>query len=361
MKIGMLGPIWHNIPPKGYGGTELVVYNLVNCLSKNNEVYLFGPKTAKVKANLIPTIDKPLMEMDLGNAWENKKYTLSHIKKAFDMVDEFDILHIHLNRFQDYYALELASKSKTPVLFTPHFLLPDDELYPDRAEILTKYSFLPFSSISDSQRKGSNLNFVGTVYNGIDLTLYKFNPNPSDYFVWIGKIIAEKGTKEAILGAKKANKKLYLVGPYDKSNPLSVGYFENEVKPLIDRKSIIWLGEVSLEEKVKVLGGARAFISPLQWDEPFGLVMIEAQALGTPIISFKRGDAHELIQDGKSGYLVENIDQMVEKMNKIGTIDRKETRKQAEKFSQENMASGYEKIYRQVIRDWNIYLKNSKI
>jgi glycosyltransferase involved in cell wall biosynthesis len=358
MKIGIVGPIWHNIPPRGYGGTELMIYNLVNELSKKHEVSLFGPKTSKVKARLIPTVPKPLK--DTGESWQELSSSLGHITTAFDTVNEFDILHVQLNRIQDYIALPLAARSKVPVVLTVHFVLPHKERYYERARILSKYSYLPLVSISNSQRRGSKLNFIATVYNGVDLNQFKFNEKAQDYFVWMAKMMPFKGAREAIVAAKKANVKLKLVGPVDETSSESTEYFNKEIKPLLDDDQIVWLGELRDREKKEILSNARALINPIKWEEPFGMVMLEAQAFGTPVIAFDRGSAKELIKDGISGFIVKNSSQLVNRIKRIDEIDRREVRKNAERFGTEHMAKGYEDVYNTVVKNWNKYLSKAK-
>ncbi len=359
MKIGIVGPIWHNIPPKGYGGTELVVYNLVNALAKTDDVTLFGPKTAQVDSKLIATVESPLNDKEMG--WGDIAATLRHITIAFDMADQFDVLHVHLNRVQDYFAIPLSISSKTPVVFTPHFLLPSESNHQERALILDRFKFLPFVSISDNQRKDSSLNFLGTAYNGIDLAEFEYSDTSEDYFVWIGKLIPTKGAKEAILASKQAGVKLVLIGPVDQSLPNSVEYYEKEIKPLIDGEQIVWEGELGEERKMSLISKAKAVINPIKWEEPFGMVMIESMAVGTPVIAFNRGSVSEIVVDGKNGYIVENIDQLVEKIKEVGSIERSEVRKQVEKFSALNMATSYKKYYSEAIDNWQNYLKSNKI
>lgn len=355
MKIGIVGTIWLNTPPANYGGTEGVVYNLTNGLSKKgHEVTFFGPKTAQVQARIIPTVEKPLRDQDIS--WGNFPYTLYHIATAFDYISQFDILHVHLNKSQDYASLPLASLSKIPVVFTLHFLVPSPSDRIDRYMVLTKYKHLPFISISDSQRDDIPLNFVKTVYNGFDIADYPFCEKPKDYFVWLGKVNPVKGTKEAILAAKKAGVKLVVLGAVDEGMPHMLEYYQKEVHPLIDDKQIIWVGKVDVAKKAKILGEAKAMLNPILWEEPFGLVMTEAQAVGTPVIAFDRGAAPELIIHGKTGFLVDTIDQMVEKIKQVDAIDRKTCRTHVEeKFTVESMIKGYEQAYTEVVANWSSY------
>ncbi|MCL4353122.1 glycosyltransferase family 4 protein [Patescibacteria group bacterium] len=349
MRIGIIGTIWYNTPPKGYGGTEEVVYNLVNGLAeRGHEVSLFGPSTANTRAKLYPTVDKPLREK--GVDWENVSYTLYHLTEAFDRESEFDILHMHLNKAQDYLALPLAFRSKVPVVFTFHFKLPTPDYKPDRYRLLQKYRKLPFISISNSQRGGRDWNFTATVYNGLNIDDFPFCEKAEDYFVWIGKVNPAKGTKEAIMAAKKAGVKLYLMGVVDTGVPELLSYYQEEVKPLVDNKNIIWVGEVGIKEKAKILGGAKAFLNPIAWEEPFGLVMTQSQAVGTPVISFNRGSAPELIINGKTGFLVNDLGEMADKIARVDSLSRFSCRKNVEEhFTIEKMVSGYEGAYRDLI------------
>jgi glycosyltransferase involved in cell wall biosynthesis len=356
MKVGIIGTLWQNTPPEQYGGTEVVVANLIDGLvDKGHDVTFFGPATAKVKCKIIPTVDKPLREKNVE--WANTAFTLFHLTEAFDRASDFDIIHMQLNKSQDYISLPLAMLSKTPVLFTLHFKLPNEIQHPGRHRVLVKYKELPYTSISDSQRAPIPLNFISTVYNSLKLTDYTFNDKPEDYFVWLGKINPVKGTKEAIVAAKMANVKLILMGATDPGVPEYMQYFEKDVIPLVDNKQIILKTNVSLEEKVAVLSKAKGLLNPIIWEEPFGLVMAEAQATGTPVIAFRRGAAPEVIVDGKTGFVVDNISEMVLKIGQIGNIDRHACRENVEqKFTVEVMANNYEKAYNIAISNWTSYL-----
>lgn len=356
MKIGVIGTLWLNTPPLQYGGTEVVVSNLVDGLTnKGHEVTFFGPATAKVQGKIIATVDKPLREKNVE--WTDVAYTLYHISEAFERSGDFDILHMHINKSQDYLALPLTLYSKTPVLFTLHFKLPDQTLQPGRYNVLTKYKDFPFTSISNSQRADLPLNFIKTVYNSLHMSDYIFNDKPKDYFAWLGKLNPVKGTREAIHAAKMAGVKLIVMGAVDEGVPSYMDYFKNEIIPLVDNKQIILKTNVSLEEKSEILSGAKALLNPIIWDEPFGLVMAEAQATGTPVIAFRRGAAPEVIIDGKTGYLVDNVEEMVIKIKDVGKIERLACRENVEKmFTVDTMVAGYEEAYSTTISSWKSYL-----
>lgn len=360
MKIGVVGPIWLPIPPATYGGTEQVVYNLVEGLvEKGHDVTLFGPADANVHAKVFGTVKKPLRKQNVS--WTEISYSMFHMTTAFDHADEFDILHVHINKSQDYIALALALASKKPVVFTLHFRLPSPAEQPARYNFLLKYKAMPFISISNAQRDDLPLNYISTVYNGLNMSDYPFSAHPKDFITWIGKINPFKGTKEAILAAKKAHQKMILMGPVDEGVPDLSRYFHQEVAPLIDNKQIRWIGEVDVKEKATVLGQAKGFLNPIQWEEPFGLVMTEAMATGTPVISFNRGAAPELIVDGKTGFLVDTLDEMVGKIADLDNIDRHACRAHIEKhFTRENMIDDYLTSYQIAISQWDQYKKEQQ-
>lgn len=363
MKIGVVGPIWLNIPARAYGGTEEVVYNLVNGLvDKGHDVTLFGPGTAKTKAKLVPTFEKPLLESEIGwNDYAAINYHMHHYLEAFKQAEKFDVLHIHLNKNHDYESLPMAVQSRTPVIFTLHFPAPTPTYRPEKYMILSQFKHLPFTSISNAARSGNKWNFIRTIYNSIRLEQFTYSETADDYFAWLGKALPIKGLKEAILAAQKAKVKLKIMAAIDTNNPTSITYFKNEVKPLIDGKMIEYLGEANMEKKVKVLRRAKAMLNPILWPEPFGLVMAESQAVGTPVISFDKGAASELIKDGKTGYLVDTIDEMVAKMKIIDEIDRKACRKHVEDmFGIAQMIDGYEKAYEKTIQNWETYRSKQK-
>lgn len=360
MKIGVVGSIWLNIPPKGYGGTEDVVYNLVNGLAKRgHQVTLFAAGTSDVGANVIPTIDKPLREK--GVDWTNSGFVIYHMSEAFDRAGNFDLLHVHLNKTSDLVSLPLALLSKTPVVFTLHFKVFNKSERPDQYILLKKYRALPYISISDAQRRPNALNYIRTIYNGLDINKFPYSDSAGKYLAWLGKINPLKGTKQAILAAKKAGIKIYIMGPIDHGVPEMLSYYENEVKPLFDDKYVVFLGEVSHNEKTSILSGAMVLLNPIQWEEPFGLVMTEAQATGTPVIALDRGAVPEVVLNGKTGFIVKDIDEMVAKIPESGKLSRLACRQWVEqKFTNEKMVMEYEKAYVDVIRNWEGYVEKQK-
>lgn len=346
LRIAQVGSLWENTPPERYGGTERIVYYLTEGLvKKGHNVTLFACGTSKTSASLVSVYPRPLFRD--GIPWTNIMYPLLNITEAFDREKEFDIIHVHLNKSSDYLALPLAETIAKKVVFTLHFPYPASQNRVDRHLVLQKYKNLNFTSISKAQRQGGeNLNWLGTVYNGVDTSLYTFNPAPSNYFLWLGKFNPDKGVKEAIMAAKQANVKLMVAGTIDELEKEDSAYYHEEIAPLIDGKQIVFVGEKKDLEKNELYGKAIAFLNPIKWNEPFGLVMAESMATGTPVIAFKRGAAAEIIRDGVDGFLVDTVEQMVAKIAQIQTIDRSQCRRQVEEhFSVAKMLDGYLGIY----------------
>jgi glycosyltransferase involved in cell wall biosynthesis len=350
IKIAQVGPLWENIPPPKYGGTERIVHYLTEGLvQKNYDVTLYACGTTQTQAKLISVYPRPLFRDSIP--WWNVMYPILNITEAFDHQNDYDIIHVHLNQGSDFMALPLAKPIKERVVFTLHFPYEFNYTWKGNTEVFQKYKDLQYISISNSQRRGGeNLNWLKTVYNGVDIHLYTFQPNPKDYFLWLGKFNPDKGAKEAMLAAKKAGIKLMVAGTIDKLEGEDYHYYQEECKPLIDDKSIVFVGEKTDQEKNELYGNALGFLNPIKWNEPFGLVMTEAMATGTPVISFKNGAAPEIITDGEDGFLVDDFDQMVNRIKDITRLDRKKCRQKIpNKFSTEKMVEGYETIYQQIL------------
>src|SRR3989339_2029986 len=216
MKILQIGPLWENIPPPRYGGTERIVHYLTEGLVKNgHDVTLYACGTTETKAKLFSVYPRPLFRD--GIPWWNVMYPLLNMTAVFERAADYDIIHVHLNQGSDFFSLPLFQPIKHKVVFTLHFPYEFNYTWKGNTEVLQKYKDMKFISISDSQRKGGeNLNWIKTVYNGVDTRLYTFNPNPKDYFLWLGKFNPDKGTQDAVLAAKKAGVKMIIAGAVDK-------------------------------------------------------------------------------------------------------------------------------------------------
>jgi len=336
-----------------YAPVEVALSVAEGLAKKGHEVLFYGPigsqsKICKVReVKIVPLYKNEILKSpEVKRAKEREKifylfdqYIVSQIFKE-NFKKEFDIIHIHpVDR-----VLPFALLTKTPIVYTLH-----DPVYSWKAKIFKMYQTKNqyFISISDAQRKPApNLNWAGTVYNGIDLNLFSFNPNPKNYFLFTGRILPKKGPHLAIKAAVKAKENLVIAGA-----PRSGKFWEKEIKPFLKRKNIKYVGFLSQEKLPKFYQEAKALLSPIQWEEPFGLTFIESMACGTPVIAFDRGSAREVINNGKTGFVVKNIEEMIEAIKKIDQIKREDCRAWVEKnFTIERMVNDYEKVFYQIIR-----------
>lgn len=367
MKIAQVAPIWISVPPKKYGGGELIVHYLTEELvRRKHKVTLFASADSKTSARLIPGWKKCIIEERLYGQpirWGNCVFPLLNMSRAFEMADEFDIIHVHEN--STCLSNFFTQLVKTPVVTTIHDPFPSSR-DKDRWAVFSKYKNNNYIAISESHRRSAKklgLNFVATIYNGIDIGAFKFNPKPGKYLAWLGRFAPNKGAKEAILAAKAMNENLILAGRIDINSPASKEYWYKEIKPNLTQK-IRYIGEVNHSKKVKLLSGAKVLLNTIQWEEPFGLVTIEAMACGTPVIIFDRGAARETVINGKTGFIVKprnkdggaNIEGLLKAIGKIKQIDRQNCRKWVEeKFTIKRMVDDYEKVYLKIIK------KNKKL
>ncbi len=356
LKIAQIAPPWISVPPEKYGGTELVISHLTEELVKRgHQVTLFASGDSVTKAKLSSVYSKALFKK--GISWNNTFHFLLYASAVFEKIKDFDIIHNHFN----YWGLAFSHCAKIPMVTTYHGDFATAEKNPAKLKILKKFEKNFFVSISDSQRKftKANLNFIATVYNGINPDEFKFNNKNKNYLVWLGRITEKKGIIEAIKAAKKAKIILKIAAKVDKSHLPDVEFYNKKVRPLIDGKQIQYFGEVGSFKKNILLRNALALLSPIKWNEPFGLVMTEAMACGTPVIAFGEGSVPEIVKNGKTGFVVSpfnknkkpNIEGLVEAIKKVDQMDRRECRKRVEeKFAVEKMADGYEEVYRKILK-----------
>ena len=360
MKIAQIASPWFSVPPKNYGGTEAVIHNLVEKqVELGHDVTLYAPGDSQTSAKLVSFFPQSLMES--GVPWQAHLKAFYHLQKSVNAVkqDDFDIVHVHLSSASDMYLFPLMADMEVPHIMTLHSRFPFDHLpngwVGDSDPLYMEWaSSMPIVAISEHAKKEVPypLNFVGVVYHG--LLIDQFRPvrtQRDGHFAWLGRCVPDKGAHLAIQAAKEAGVSLILAGTVDRNMPESVRYFSEQIKPHIDNKQIRYIGPANMKEKISLFSGARAFLNPIEWEEPFGMVMIEAMALGCPVISFNRGAAPELIVDGKTGFLVDDVEGMVRAMRSIDTIDRNATRQYVEEhFSARVMAENYTKIYQRVIQ-----------
>ncbi len=348
MKIALLAPFEETVPPKRYGGTELVVYNLAQELVRaGQDVTLFASADSETSAKLVACVDEavrtsPYARKPKSRQAENLRGLVKAISKI--RVGDFDIVHNHFG----WQALLFNELFKAPVVTTVHGTLAE----PTDNYMYNLHKETAFVSISNSQRRHApDLNYISTVYNGIQVDDFRFNDRPLDYLAFLGRIHPQKGPEQAIEIARRTGRQLIIGAKVD---PDEEQYFEQVIRPLIDGRQIRYLGEVTPEERVILLRNAYALVAPIQWDEPFGIVNIEALACGTPVITISRGSSPEIIVDGKTGFLCISIDEMIARIADIDTIKRIDCRRSVEKkFTAKGMANGYLKAYERVLQPTN--------
>lgn len=359
MKIAHIAPPWIAIPPKDYGGAETVIHSLIEeQVAEGNDVTLFASGDSQTSARLVAFYPQALRAA--GISWGEHQKVYYHLQKSLEYVQEhdFDIVHAHLSSGGDLFLFPLLPMLNKPHITTLHSKLPFDEAEIPEELRGGKYeqwaAYIPFVAISESTRnqQGLPLNFIGMVHHGIDLNLYHSeSTRHDDNFLWLGRFVQEKGPHVAIEAARKANVPLILAGTIDKKNQETEAYFYHKIEPEIDNKHIYYRGPVDIPDKIRLMSQARGFLNPIQWEEPFGMVMIEAMALGCPVIAFARGAAPEIVVHGKTGFLVQDSTEMAQYIQRIDEIDRRETRLHVQKkFSSVVMAHGYKEIYHRAIQ-----------
>jgi glycosyltransferase involved in cell wall biosynthesis len=354
LRIAQIAPLWTTVPPNKAGGIERIIASLCNLLTeRGHEVTLFAATGSNTKARLVPGYPKTLLEAGIG--WDDNLWTIRNIKAAYERAHkgEFDILHNHT----DMWGFFFAANEPTPTLHTSHNRVIPTPL-PGTGESLERGRYklyeayreqLNFAFISESARTQTQLHFPKSqvVYNGIDLSPFKLNEQNDDYFAWVARLDDYKGAEQAIAACERLGVRLKMAGPID---PSKRGYFRDRIEPhLSDR--IEHLGELTSQELSRLYGGAQALLFPISWEEPFGLVVVEAMACGTPVIAYKRGSMPELIQDGINGFVIESdLDVLIQTMQRVKDISRPACRASVEKnFSEERMVEAYEKYYYDIL------------
>jgi len=339
MKILQIAPLWIPIPPVTYGGTELVVSWLTEELVKRgHEVTLLASGDSKTSAKLIP-----IWPRSLWRARPNAPHAVFSLlyEKLARIHGEFDIIHDHC----EFYTAPFVPFLKKQIISTVHH-----PMYEELIILFKKFPKINYVAISKAQRKSApGVNFVQTIYHGLPIKKYPFNPKPKSYLLWLSKITPEKGLAEAIEVAKKSGEKLIISGniPWEYRD-----YFSYRLQPLIDGKQIQFVGASHFEKKIELFQNAKTLLYPVKRPEPFGLVVIEAMACGTPVIAYREGSMSELIKDGKTGFLVKNQEEMVTALGKINKIRRIDCRRQiVKKFALEKMVNKYESLYNKILKN----------
>ncbi|WP_138504124.1 glycosyltransferase family 4 protein [Nostoc sp. PA-18-2419] len=340
MRIAQVAPLFERVPPPAYGGIELVVGLLTDELvRRGHEVTLFASGDSISLAKLV-SVHPHALRLD-RTIKDYSIYDMLQLASVYQRAQEFDIIHSHIGCG----ALPYTNLVKTPTVHTLHGIFTADN-----EKIFSFAKKQPYVSISQSQREPRlGLNYVATVYNGINTNNYQFHAQPENppYLAFLGRISPEKGTHLAIEIAKQTGWHLKMAGKVD---TVDVEYFDTQIKPHIDGKQIEYLGEANHAQKNALMGGAVATLFPITWQEPFGLVMVESMASGTPVIAMKLGSTQEVISHGKTGFLCNNIQECVSAIDRVTELDRYACRKQVENyFSIQQMVDGYEAVYQQIL------------
>jgi len=336
MKIALISPIAWRTPPIHYGPWENIASLICEGLVKRGiDVTLFATKDSITSGKLVAVCERGYEEDKtiVPKVWE-----CLHISEVFERASEFDLIH---NNF-DFLPLSYSGLVETPVLTTIHGfssskIMPVYEKYNNKTH---------YVSISNSDRN-EKLNYIATVYHGINLSEFTFKKEMGDYLLFFGRMHPDKGAKEAIQIAKSFGKKLIMAGIIQDKD-----YFEQEIEPHFS-EDIVFVGSVGPDKRDDLLGNAYALLHPIYFAEPFGLSVVESMACGTPVVAFNKGSMPELIDSGKNGFIVENVEEAVVALGKILQIDRQDCRNTVEqRFSVDRMVEDYIKVYQQIIADF---------
>ncbi|SFM39270.1 Glycosyltransferase involved in cell wall bisynthesis [Ectothiorhodospira mobilis] len=339
MKIAQIAPLHESVPPRTYGGTERVVHYLTEALvAQGHQVTLFASGDSRTSAELRPIVPEALRLSRTRRdplAWH-----LLQLNQVAREAEQFDILHFHT----DFLHFPLWRRMRVPQLTTLHGRLD----LPDLQALFAEFGDMPVVSIAQHQREPLPMaRWIGTVYNGIPAQNYTFRDDPQDYLAFLGRMSPEKGAETAIQIALRAGVRLRMAAKVDR---VDRDYFDERIRPHLDHPLIEFIGEVDERGKNELLGGARALLFPIAWPEPFGLVMIEAMACGTPVIAYRMGSVPEVMEDGVTGYVVDGPDAAVEAIGRLDAIDRHACRRLFEThFSARRMAEEYVTLYRRLL------------
>src|SRR5215469_11683197 len=336
MRIAQIAPLHERVPPKLYGGTERVVsYLTEELVRQRHDVTLFASGDSKTSAKLVRCCEMALrLNPSVRDPLPYHMIMLDQVRRR---MDQFDILHFHIDILHAPLIRDIACRTLT----TLHGRLD----LPDLAPFYAAFPELPLASVSKVQHRYlPHANWQGTVYHGLPDKLLPFRSKPDGYLAFLGRIAPEKGPDRAIEIAARSGMPLKIAAKVDR---VDQPYWESEIRPMIEaHPNVEFIGEIGEDDKADFLSGAEALLFPVDWPEPFGLVMIEAMACGTPVIAFRRGSVPEVLEDGTSGFIVDTIEQAVAAVPRVTHLDRAKVRASFERrFTAERMAGDYLKIY----------------
>jgi glycosyltransferase involved in cell wall biosynthesis len=339
MHIAQVAPLTEAIPPKFYGGTERVVSWLTEeLIALGHEVTLFASGDSVTSARLEAVWPRAL-RLD-GSVRDPNALHMLMLERVYQSAANFDFIHCHL----DYYPFSLFSRQPTPFVTTLHGRLD----LPEHQPVFDEFSSVPVVSISNAQRRPlPQAKWVRTVHHGLPAQLLLPKPVKPSYFAFLGRIAPEKGVDRAIRIAEHCGVPLKIAAKVDK---VDQDYFNEQIKPMLNCGDTEYIGEISEREKSDFLSGAIVLLVPIDWPEPFGLVMIEAMACGTPVIAFNRGSAPEIVEDGHTGFVVEDVNGAIGAVDRLGHLSRQKVRRRfEERFTARRMAQEYLAVYRSLM------------
>jgi glycosyltransferase involved in cell wall biosynthesis len=337
MRIAQISPLYERVPPMLYGGTERVVFHLVEeQVRRGHDVTLFASGDSRTSADLVSPIARALrLDHDISDTLAPHIVLLAQV---FERAEEFDLIHSHV----DYLAFPFSRLVATPTVHTLHGRLDMPQVH----MVMRQFEDVPLVSISDAQRhplEDLDLAWAGTVYHGLPMEDYPTGTGRGGYLAFLGRISPEKRPDLAIAVAKRVGIPLKIAAKVD---PVDRSYFEREIEPLLADPLIEFVGEIGGADKPGFLGEAMGLLFPIDWPEPFGLVMIEAMACGTPVVARPCGSVPEVITPGRTGFIADSVDEIVAAVRRLDRIDRTTCRQEAEaRFSVAQMVDGYEAIY----------------
>ena len=340
MRIAQVAPLYESVPPKNYGGTERIVsYLTEELVRQGHDVTLFASGDSVTKARLV-AVSRRSLRMN-KHCTDQMAHHVLMLEQVSQHAHEFDVVHFHI----DYLHFPLSRRASIPHVTTLHGRLD----LPDLVPLYEQFRDMPILSISNAQREPLPwANWQGTVYHGLPEDLFRFRPKPGNYLAFLGRISPEKRVDRAIEIAKRTGIPLKIAAKVD---PVDKDYFEREIAPLLRNSAVNYVGEISDKEKDQFLGNAYALLFPIDWPEPFGLVMIEAMACGTPVIAYEGGAVSEVIEEGRTGFIVKGLEDATEAVRRVPELSRAYCREVFEKrFTAVRMASNYLQMYEHVIR-----------
>jgi glycosyltransferase involved in cell wall biosynthesis len=336
LRIAMLAPPWIPVPPPGYGGIESVVALLVDALvERGNDVTLIAAEGSGTRAHVVSLLDRVP-----GDEIERSLHEADHVSRAFAYIEEtggFDVVHDHCG----FTSLAFADRLTTPLVHTLHGPF-DDATAEFYAEHAAKGALVAISR-AQAEMAPDGVEVAAVVPNPIDIEAIPFQGGPrDDTLLWLNRFDPVKGAHRAIDVARRAERPLILAGPVQ---PGQEDHFQEEVEPHVDGDRVRYVGEVGGDEKLELIGSCAALLMPIRWPEPFGMAMVEAMACGTPVLAFREGSTPEVVEEGVSGFVCEDEEEMAAAVGRLGELDPEACRRSAERFRPDIVAQMYEEAY----------------